>query len=120
MLLGTSVNMAPDCIGDTVKSMVDALKPGEVLLLENLRFHLEEEKNDPEFAKELACLGDCFVNDAFATAHRAHASNVGVCAYIKDTAAGFLLLKEVEYINKALLSPQRPFAAVLGRFQGIR
>jgi phosphoglycerate kinase len=114
VLLGTTVNMAPDCIGDTVKSMVDALKPGEVLLLENLRFHLEEEKNNPDFAKELACLGDCFVNDAFATAHRAHASNVGVCAYIKDTAAGFLLLKEVEYINKALLSPQRPFAAVLG------
>ncbi len=113
-LLGTSVNMAPDCIGDTVKAMVDSLKPGEVLLLENLRFHLEEEKNNPDFAKELASLGDCFVNDAFATAHRAHASNVGVCAYIKDTAAGFLLLKEVEYINKALLSPQRPFAAVLG------
>ncbi len=113
-LLGTSVNMAPDCIGDTVKSMVNSLKPGEVLLLENLRFHLEEEKNNPDFAKELASLGDCFVNDAFATAHRAHASNVGVCAYIKDTAAGFLLLKEVEYINKALLSPQRPFAAVLG------
>jgi phosphoglycerate kinase len=114
VLLGTSVNMAPDCIGETVKAMVDALKPGEVLLLENLRFHLEEEKNNPEFAKELASLGDCFVNDAFATAHRAHASNVGICAYIKDTAAGFLLLKEVEYINKALLSPERPFAAVLG------
>ncbi len=113
-LLGTSVNMAPDCIGDTVKSMVNSLKPGEVLLLENLRFHLEEEKNNPDFAKELASLGDCFVNDAFATAHRAHASNVGVCTYIKDTAAGFLLLREVDYINKALLSPQRPFAAVLG------
>jgi phosphoglycerate kinase len=114
VLLGTSVNMAPDCIGDKVKAMVDVLKPGEVLLLENLRFHLEEEKNNPEFAKELASLCDCFVNDAFATAHRAHASNVGVCAFIKDTAAGFLLLKEVEYINKALLSPERPFAAVLG------
>ncbi len=114
VLLGTSVNMAPDCIGETVKAMVNALKPGEVLLLENLRFHLEEEKNNPEFAKELASLGDCFVNDAFATAHRAHASNVGVCAYIKDTAAGFLLMKEVDYINKALLSPERPFAAVLG------
>jgi phosphoglycerate kinase len=114
VLLGTSVNMAPDCIGETVKTMVDSLKSGEVLLLENLRFHLEEEKNNPEFAQKLASLGDCFVNDAFATAHRAHASNVGVCAYIKDTAAGFLLMKEVEYINKALLSPERPFAAVLG------
>lgn len=114
VLLGTSVNMAPDCIGETVKTMVDSLKSGEVLLLENLRFHLEEEKNNPEFAQKLASLGDCFVNDAFATAHRAHASNVGVCAYIEDTAAGFLLMKEVEYINKALLSPERPFAAVLG------
>ncbi len=113
-LLGTSVNMAPDCIGDTVKAMVSELKPGEILLLENLRFHIEEEKNNPEFAKKLASLGEIFVNDAFATAHRAHASNVGVCDYIKEKAAGFLLLKEVEYINKALLEPKRPFAAVLG------
>jgi phosphoglycerate kinase len=113
-LLGTSVNMAPDCIGDKVKAMVAELKPGEVLLLENLRFHIEEEKNNPEFAKELGSLGEIFVNDAFATAHRAHASNVGVCDYIKVKAAGFLLMKEVEYINKALLAPQRPFAAILG------
>ncbi len=113
-LLGTSVNMAPDCIGDKVKAMVDGLKPGEVLLLENLRFHAEEEKNNPEFAKELASLGDVYVDDAFATAHRAHASTAGVCDYIRDCGAGFLLLKEVEFINKALKNPERPFAAVLG------
>ncbi|HVN70812.1 MAG TPA: phosphoglycerate kinase [Desulfomonilia bacterium] len=113
-LLGTSVNMAPDCVGDKVKTMVDELKPGEVLLLENLRFHVEEEKNDPEFSRELASLGDVYVDDAFATAHRAHASTAGVCDYIKECAAGFLLLKEVDYINKALKSPDRPFAAVLG------
>lgn len=113
-LLGTSVNMAPDCIGDKVRAMVGKLKPGDVLLLENLRFHAEEEKNSPDFAKELASLGDVYVDDAFATAHRAHASTAGVCDYIKDCAAGFLLLKEVEYINKALLSPERPFAAVMG------
>jgi len=113
-LLGTSVNMAPDCIGGKVKDMVDELKPGDVLLLENLRFHPEEEKNNPEFAKQLASLGDVYVDDAFATAHRAHASTAGVCDYIKDSAAGFLLLKEVDYINKALLTPERPFAAILG------
>ena len=113
-LLGTSVNMAPDCIGDKVKAMVNALKAGEVLLLENLRFHAEEEKNNPEFAKELASLGDVYINDAFATAHRAHASTAGVCDYIKECGAGFLLLKEVEYINRALKSPERPFAAILG------
>lgn len=113
-LLGTSVNMAPDCIGDKVEAMVDELKSGEVLMLENLRFHIEEEKNNPEFAGALASLGEVFVNDAFATAHRAHASNVGICDYIKEKAAGFLLIKEVEYINRALKDPKRPFAAILG------
>jgi phosphoglycerate kinase len=113
-LLGTSVNMAPDCVGEKVKAMVDRLSPGDVLLLENLRFHPEEEKNNPEFAKELASLGDVYVDDAFATAHRAHASTAGLCAYMKDSAAGFLLMKEVEYINKALKNPSRPFAAVMG------
>jgi len=113
-LLGASVNMAPDCIGDKVRAMVNELKPGDVLLLENLRFHAEEEKNNPDFAKALASLGDVYVDDAFATAHRAHASTAGVCDYITECAAGFLLLKEVEYINKALLSPERPFAAVMG------
>jgi phosphoglycerate kinase len=113
-LLVISVNMAPDCIGPNVKEMVDRLKPGEVLLLENLRFHLEEEKNDPEFSKQLASLADCYINDAFATAHRAHASNSGVCNYVKETAAGFLMLNEVNYINMALKDPKRPFAAVIG------
>lgn len=113
-LLGTSVNMAPDCVGDEVKKMVGNLSSGEVILLENLRFHIGEEKNDPEFAKELSELGECYVNDAFATAHRAHASNVGICDYIRDAAAGFLMLREVEYINKALKDPKRPYAAVIG------
>ncbi len=113
-LLGTSVNMAPDCIGPKVTAMVDELKPGEVLMLENLRFHPEEEKNEPGFVKELASLGDVYINDAFATAHRAHASTAGVCEHIKVSGAGFLLMKEVEYINKALVEPARPFAAVLG------
>lgn len=113
-LLGTSVNMAPDCVGDEVKKMVDELSPGEVILLENLRFHLGEEKNHPEFAAQLAALGERYVNDAFATAHRAHASNVGICEHIGETAAGFLMLREVEYINRALKNPARPFAAVIG------
>ena len=113
-LLGTSVNMAPDCVGDEVKKIVGNLSSSEVILLENLRFHIGEEKNDPEFAKKLSELGECYVNDAFATAHRAHASNVGICDYIKDTAAGYLMLREVEYINKALKDPRRPYAAVIG------
>jgi len=113
-LLGASVNMAPDCIGESVKAMVDSLKPGEVLMLENLRFHPEEEKNDPEFAKSLAGLADVYINDAFATAHRAHASTAGLCPYVKESAAGFLMEKEVKYITQALESPSRPFAAVLG------
>ncbi|HQG32406.1 MAG TPA: phosphoglycerate kinase [Deltaproteobacteria bacterium] len=113
-LLGTSVNMAPDCIGGEVKEMVDSLKPGEVLLLENLRFHIGEEKDDPEFARELASLGDVYVDDAFATAHRAAASIVGICRYIKEKAAGFLMQGEVNYINKAIREPKHPFAAVIG------
>ena len=113
-LLGCSVNMAPDCVGDKVRAMVDELKPGEVLLLENLRFHIEEEKNHPDFARQLASLGDCFVNDAFATAHRAHASNVGILSYLPHKAAGYLLKREVEHINKALTNPARPFGAVVG------
>lgn len=113
-LLGISVNMAPDCIGNEVKKMVDKLKPSEVLLLENLRFHIGEEKDDPEFARQLAELGDCYIDDAFATAHRAAASIVGITNYIKEKGAGFLMQQEVEYINKALQAPQRPFAAVIG------
>jgi len=113
-LLGISVNMAPDCIGRDVQDMVAELKPGEVLMLENLRFHNEEEKNDQAFAKELAGLADCYVNDAFATAHRAHASTHGVCEFISETAAGFLMLEEVLNIEKALKDPKRPMAAVVG------
>ncbi len=113
-LLGTSVHMAPDCVGPEVKNMVDNLGPSEVLLLENLRFHIGEEKNDPEFARELASLCDTYVNDAFATAHRAHASNVGICKHVKDKAAGFLMLRELEYIEKAIGNPERPYAAVIG------
>jgi len=113
-LLGTSVNMAPDCIGEKVQKMVAGLQPGDVLLLENLRFHIEEEKNDPAFAKQLASLCDLFVNDAFATAHRAHASNVGICSYVKQKSAGFLLQREVEHINKVIDNPERPLAALVG------
>ena len=113
-LLGTSVNMASDCIGAEVKSMVDGLKDGEVLLLENLRFHKGESKNEPEFAKALAELADVYINDAFATAHRAHASNVGVCEFVKEKAAGFLLSAEVEHMDKALKHPVRPLAAIVG------
>ena len=113
-LLGTSVHMAPDCIGPEVRKMADELRPSGVLLLENLRFHIGEEKNDPRFAKELASLCEVYVNDAFATAHRAHASNVGICKHVKDKAAGFLMLRELEYIEKAIGNPKRPFAAVIG------
>ena len=113
-LLGSSVNMAPDCIGDEVTKMVDGLKPGEVLLLENLRFHLGEEKDDPEFARSLAELGDVYIDDAFATAHRAAASMVGITRHVREKAAGFLMLDEVNFINKALTAPQRPFAAIVG------
>ena len=113
-LLGTSVHMAPDCIGPEVRKMADELRPSGVLLLENLRFHIGEEKNDPQFAKELASLCEAYVNDAFATAHRAHASNVGICKHVKDKAAGFLMLRELEYIEKAIGNPKRPFAAVIG------
>ena len=113
-LSGTSVNMAPDCIGDEVKKMVGSLKQGEVLLLENLRFHIGEEKDDPEFARQLAELGEVYIDDAFATAHRAGASIVGICRYIREKAAGFLMQAEVQYINKALKDPKPPFAAVIG------
>src|ERR1700677_3934489 len=111
-LLGIPVKMAPDCIGPEVEAMLP--KPGEVLLLENLRFHAEEEKNDPEFSKQLASLCDVYVNDAFGTAHRAHASTVGMIAYVKQAAAGLLMDKELEYLNKATKNPARPCVAILG------
>lgn len=112
-LLGKPVTMTKDCIGDDVKKTVAAMKNGDVVLLENLRFHAEEEANDPAFAKELASLGDVFVNDAFGTAHRAHASTEGVTHYL-PSVAGFLLGKEIEYLGNAVDNPKRPFVAILG------
>lgn len=113
-LLGQPVTLAPDCIGDAVRTMVDGMKNGECLMLENLRFHNEEEANDPEFAKQLASLGDIYVNDAFGTAHRAHASTEGVTKFIGTSAAGYLMQKELEYLGKAVGNPARPYVAILG------
>jgi phosphoglycerate kinase len=112
-LLGKSVPLAPDCVGDAVKGMVSSLKDGDVLLLENVRFHAEEEKNDPAFAKELASLAEIYVNDAFGTAHRAHASTEGV-AHDLPAVAGYLLKKELDYLGGTVENPARPFAAILG------
>jgi len=111
-LLGKPVKMAPDCVGTQVEAMLP--KPGEVLLLENLRFHAEEEKNDPEFSRQLASLCDVYVNDAFGSAHRAHASTVGMIAYVKQAAAGLLMDKELEYLNRVTKNPERPCVAILG------
>jgi len=113
-LLGKNVAKLDDCIGPEVQKAVAGMKDGDVILLENLRFHPEEEKNDPEFAKKLASLGEIYVNDAFGTAHRAHASTEGVTKFIKICVAGFLLAKEIEYFDKALLNPLKPFVAILG------
>ncbi len=119
-LLGKPVAFAPDCVGLEVKAMADALQAGDVLLLENLRFHPEEEgkKVEPEaqeaFAAQLAELGDVYVNDAFGTAHRAHASMAVVTKHIEECAAGFLLEKEIEYLGKAVANPEKPFVAVIG------
>jgi phosphoglycerate kinase len=112
-LLGRPVKTVGDCIGPEVDQAAKALKPGEVLLLENLRFHPEEEKGDDAFARKLASLGDVYVNDAFGTAHRAHASVAGVPKYL-TAAAGFLMQKELKYLGEALTNPARPFLAILG------
>lgn len=112
-LLGKNVPLLRDCIGPDVEAVVRAAKPGDVLLLENVRFHAEEEANDPEFAKKLASLADIYVNDAFGTAHRAHASTEGV-AHILPGYAGFLIKKEIEYLGQALDNPKHPFIAILG------
>lgn len=112
-LMGTPVSFVPDCIGTEVKKQVEGLQDGAVLLLENVRFHGEEEKNDPRFARELAAMADIFVNDAFGTAHRAHASTEGVAHYI-PAVAGFLMEKEIEVLGKALENPERPFLAIIG------
>ena len=113
-LLGKEVIFAPDCIGPAVESLVARMKPGDVMLLENLRFHAEEEKNDDAFSKSLASLADVYINDAFGAAHRAHASTVGITKFIKEAAAGYLLKKEIEYLEGAVANPVRPFVAILG------
>ena len=112
-LLNKTVNKLDDCVGPVVEAAVAAMKPGDVVLLENLRFHAQEEKNDPAFAKQLAALGDVFVNDAFGTAHRAHASTAGVADYM-PAVAGFLMQKEIDFLGSAVENPKRPFVAILG------
>jgi len=112
-LLGKPVAFAEDCIGPAAEKAAKALKPGEVLLLENTRFHPEEEKNNPEMAKQLAALADIYVNDAFGSAHRAHASTEGVAKYL-PAVAGFLMEKEIQYLGAAVANPAKPFVAILG------
>jgi len=113
-LLGKEVIFAPDCIGSAVEGLVAKMQPGDVMLLENLRFHPEEEKNDDGFSKALASLADVYINDAFGAAHRAHASTVGITKFIPEAAAGYLLKKEIEYLEGAVENPVRPFVAILG------
>jgi phosphoglycerate kinase len=113
-LLGQPVLKCDDCIGDAVAAQVSAMQSGQVALLENVRFYPEEEKNDPEFAQKLASLADLYVNDAFGTAHRAHASTEGVTHYLSPSVAGYLVEKELEYLQNAIENPQRPLAAIVG------
>ena len=113
-LLGQQVVMCSDCIGDEVAAQVAALENGQVALLENLRFHAGEEANDPEFTKQLAALADVYVNDAFGTAHRAHASTEGVTHYLKPSVAGYLIEKELQYLQSAIEEPKKPLAAIIG------
>ncbi|UCC80945.1 MAG: phosphoglycerate kinase [Candidatus Zixiibacteriota bacterium] len=113
-LMGRQVQFVNDCIGDEVEDKINSLPDGGIILLENLRFHKEEEKNDPDFAKALARLGDVYVNDAFGSAHRAHASTEGVTKFISPSAAGYLMKKELDYLGVALEHPARPFVAILG------
>jgi phosphoglycerate kinase len=113
-LLGVTVHFAPDCIGEEAVSLSKALQPGEILLLENLRFYKEEEKNGAEFSEKLAALGDVYVNDAFGTSHRAHASTVGVTEYFEQIISGYLLEKELIYLKDKMEEPERPYTAILG------
>jgi len=113
-LLGKPVVKTSDCIGEEVTRQVEAMNNGQVILLENVRFHSEEEENDPEFAKALAANADIYVNDAFGTAHRAHASTEGVTQYLSPSVAGYLIEKELQYLQAAIESPQRPLAAIVG------
>jgi len=112
--LGKDVIFTSDCVGPKVKNLVSQMKPGDVLLLENLRFHPGEEANDEQFASELASLGDVYINEAFGTAHRSHASIAGIPKFIKTSAAGYLMKREVEYLEGAVENPVRPFVAILG------
>ncbi len=113
-LLNKEVKFAKDCIGPDVEHLVQGMRPGDVLLLENLRFHAEEEKNDEGFSKALAAFTDVYVNDAFGTAHRAHASTYGITKHVKQSVAGFLMKKEIDYLQKTVANPVRPFVAILG------
>lgn len=113
-ILGKPVAFAEDCVGDVAEAAVAAMNDGDVLLLENLRYHAEEEKNDEAFAKKLASLADVYVNDAFGAAHRAHASIEGITRYVSPSVSGFLLKKEIDYFNRAIAEPKRPMAAILG------
>jgi len=113
-LLGGKVTLASDVVGEDAKAKVSALKEGEAVLLENVRYHAEEEKNDTAFSKQLANFADIFVNDAFGTAHRAHSSTAGIAAFVSESASGFLIQKEIDIIGGALASPQKPFVAILG------
>src|SRR5512143_4141396 len=112
-LLGIPVKMAPDCVGPEVEAMANALKPGEVLMLENTRFHKGEEKNDLDLAKQMAALGEVYVNDAFGSAHRAHASTEGVARFL-PAVSGFLMEQELEYLGRATANPEHPYVAILG------
>src|SRR5574341_433371 len=112
-LLGRPVQMAPDCVGPEVEKMARALKPGQVLMLENTRFHAGEEKNDLELAKQMASLADVYVNDAFGSAHRAHSSTEGVARFL-PAVSGFLMEQELEYLGRATSNPERPYVAILG------
>jgi phosphoglycerate kinase len=113
-LMNHPVQFAKDCIGPEVHEMVRALKPGDILMLENLRYHPEEEANDENFAKELGSLGDVYVNDAFGTAHRAHASTEGITHFLRPAVAGYLMKKEIDYLTSAVSNPARPYLAILG------
>ena len=113
-LLNKEVVLAPDCIGTETKAIVEAMQPGSVVLLENLRFHAEEQQNDEGFASQLASLCDIYINDAFAVAHRAHASVVGVTQFVEQCAAGFLLQKEMDYFHRSVSNPMRPLEAIVG------
>ncbi len=112
-VMGVDVKWVPDCVGPEVEKAAADLKPGEILLLENLRYHKEEKKNDPGFAKQLASLADIAVNDAFGVSHRAHAANVGIAQYL-ESVAGFLMEKEIKFIGQTLEAPKRPFVAIIG------